>query len=47
MPYAFFRYDGEVFTAADQCNKCWCNVGEIICPFEDECETRKNEQHFL
>ena len=33
-----FRYDGEVFTAADQCNKCWCNVGEIICPFEDECE---------
>ena len=34
----FFRYDGEVFTAADQCNKCWCNAGEIICPFEDGCE---------
>ena len=24
--------------AADKCNKCWCNKGEIICPFEDECE---------
>ena len=33
-----YRYDGEIFVAADECNKCWCNKGEIICPFEDECE---------
>ena len=33
-----YRYDGEVFTAADECNRCWCNRGEIICPFQDECE---------
>ena len=33
-----YRYDGEVFVAADECNKCWCNKGEIICPFEDDCE---------
>ena len=33
-----YRYDGEVFTAQDGCNRCWCNKAEIICPFEDECE---------
>ena len=33
-----YRYDGEVFTAQDGCNKCWCNKGEIICPFENDCE---------
>eukprot|EP00093_Oithona_nana_P006418 06418.XXX_181109_180336_1 [CDS] Oithona nana genome sequencing. len=33
-----YRYDGEVFTAADECNRCWCNRGEIICPFQDDCE---------
>ena len=33
-----YRYDGEVFTAQDGCNRCWCNKGEIICPFEDDCQ---------
>jgi len=33
-----YRYDGEVFTAQDGCNKCWCNKGEIICPYENDCE---------
>merc|ERR1712037_860558 len=33
-----YRYDGEVFTAQDGCNRCWCNKSEIICPFESDCE---------